>query len=140
MGRLRGPALLRPPSRALPAAVAAGLLAVGLLATAVRLDSPGDGSTLPFGSATWGTGSVVVHVPEASAGGLRPGDEVTAIGGTRLADRLGGLPEPSPGDVLRYDLADGASRAVTVAPPAVGPLLDEGWGDLVFVVALGALA
>jgi signal transduction histidine kinase len=127
-------------SRRLPVLVAAGMLLLGIVGTAARLDAPADGSSLPFGASTWQTGAVVVDVPSPADGGLRTGDEVRAIAGARLADGLGRVPEPMAGDVLRYNLADGSVRSVRVARPAIGPLLAAGWGDLVFVLALGGLA
>ncbi|NYJ08936.1 sensor histidine kinase [Petropleomorpha daqingensis] len=123
-----------------PVVLAAGLLVLGIIGTAVRLDAPADGSSLPFGASTWQTGAVVVDVPSPTDGGLRTGDEVRAIAGARFADGLGQVPEPAPGDVLRYDLAGDAARSVRVDRPAIGPLVAAGWGDLVFVLALGGLA
>src|SRR4051794_31981785 len=142
MSRMRGlrRAVASAWAHRLPGVLAVGLVLLGVVGTAVRLDAPGDGSFLPFGSSTWRSGAVVVEVPAPSPDGLQPGDEVTAIAGARLADGLGEVSQPALGDVVPYELADGTVRAVRVARPAPGPLLAEGWGDLVFVLALGALA
>jgi len=126
--------------RRVPVVLAAGLLVLGIVGTAVRLDAPADGSSLPFGTSTWLPGAVVVEVPSPTDDGLRTGDEVRAIAGAPFTDGLGQVQEPDPGQVLRYDLADGAARSVRVERPAIGPLLAAGWGDLVFVLALGGLA
>src|SRR3954469_1278810 len=104
MSRMRG--LRRAVSSAwahrLHRVLAVGLVLLGVVGTAVRLDAPGDGSFLPFGSSTWRSGAVVVDVPAPSPDGLRPGDEVSAIAGVRLADGPGGLAEPALGDVVPY--------------------------------------
>src|SRR3954468_10991714 len=106
MSRMRGLRHAVAPAwgRRLPALLAAGLVLLGVVGTAVRLDAPGDGSFLPFGSSTWRTGAVVVQVPAPSSGGLRTGDEVTAIAGSPLADGPGEISEPALGAVLPYDL------------------------------------
>src|SRR3954465_6995808 len=142
MARMRGlrRAGARVWARRLPRLLAVALVLLGVVGTAVRLDAPGDGSFLPFGASTWRSGAVVVEVPAPSPEGLGPGGEVTAIAGVRLADGPGTLPEPAIGDVVAYELADGTVRAVGVARAALGRRLAEGWGDLVFVLALGALA
>jgi signal transduction histidine kinase len=126
-------------ARRLPVVVALALVALGVIATAARLDTPADASVLRFGWATWQTGGVVVDIPGGSTG-LRTGDEVTAIAGHRLADGLGTVPEPRPGDTLVYEVSPGIARAVPIARPGVYPLLRDGWGDLVFVVVLAILA
>jgi signal transduction histidine kinase len=125
-----------------PALLAIVLVALGMLAVAVRLDAPSDGSVLRFGGATGAADAVTVDVPGGAAvpGGLRPGDEITAIGGHALADGLGALPAPVLGQVLAYETRAGETRLVTVARADVSALLADGWGDLIFVVALAALA
>ena len=67
---------------------------------------------------------------------------VIAIAGHRLADGLGGLARPLPGDELTYDIVrEGAERVtVRIDRQAAYPLLVDGWGNLVFVVSLAALA
>src|SRR5438477_11537803 len=127
-------------ARRLPVVVALVLVALGVIATAARLDAPADGSVLRFGWATWRPDSVVVDVPGPVPGaGLRTGDEVTAIAGHRLADGLGTVPAPRPGDTLGYEISPGTVRPVPIARPAVDPLLEDGWGDLIFVIALAML-
>ncbi len=130
-------------SRRTPAVVAAGLVLLGLVATAARLDAPSDGSILRLGGSTWHHNGVTVDVPGApSDSGLHPGDLVTAIAGHRLADGLGGVARPRPGDTLTYDVVRDRVIQVPIrlehAEPY--PLLNEGWGNLVFVLALGGLA
>src|SRR3954463_7451665 len=97
MSRMRGlrRAVASAWTHRLPGVLAVGLVLLGVVGAAVRRDAPGDGSFLPFGSSTWRSGAVVVEVPAASPDGLQPGDEVTAIGGVRLADGAGTLPEPA---------------------------------------------
>jgi signal transduction histidine kinase len=101
-----------------PSALAVLLVVFGIVATAVRLDAPSDGSVARFAG-----GSVIADIPgDPRPGGLRPGDDVVAIAG----------------DV--YTLRSGETRTVELARPDAGPLLAAGWGDLVFVIALAALA
>jgi len=116
---------------------------LGLLATAVRLDARSDPTTLRLGWSTWRADGIAVDVPGTPGGpGLRPGDVVTAIAGHRFADGLGGVAEPRPGARLAYevDRAGPTLIPVRVDRPDPYPLLNAGWGDLVFVFALAALA
>lgn len=127
-------------SRKTPAGVAIVLVVLGVVATAVRLDAPSDGSVVLLG---WPPGGVVVDVPGGAGGpGLRAGDLVTAVSGHRLADGPGGAPSPRPGTVTTYDVVRGQATTVTVlvGRPDPYPLLVQGWGNLVFVVALAGLA
>lgn len=129
-------------SRRLPAVVAGGLIFLGLLAAGVRLDAAADGSVLQLVRATFHVDGVVVDVPGGAGGALRSGDLVTGIGGVRLADGPGGLALPAPGDVIGYRLIrDGVAEVgVPLARPDLEPLLEAGWGNLIFVVAFAALA
>src|SRR5437764_1445320 len=54
--------------RRLPVMVALALVALGVIATAARLDAPGDGTVLRFGGAAWRAESVVVDVPGGGSG------------------------------------------------------------------------
>ena len=129
-------------SRRVPLAAACALVVLGLVAAAVRLDTPADGTTLELGWSTWHPDGVVVGVPAgADAAPLRDGDVVTVIGGRALADGLGGLPAPAAGDVVAYRIAGAAADlGVPMRRPDPGPLVDAGWGNLVFVVAFAGLA
>ncbi len=133
-----------PPARTrwAPAAVAIVLVVLGVLGTTARLDAPDDGSLLRLTRDTWLASGVVVDVPAPSGTTLRTGDLVTTIAGDRLADGLGGVPRPPIGAVLPYEVVRGAatSLAVTMVRVDPYPLLALGWGNLVFVVALAALA
>ena len=110
--------------------------------TAVRLDGPSDGSLVLLSWSAWRPDGVVVEVPVATEGGLRTGDRVVAVEGHRLADGLGDGPRPAPGATVRYEVIRGVATPVSVPVGRDGPipLLREGWGNLVFVVALAALA
>jgi signal transduction histidine kinase len=101
-----------------PAVLAVALVVLGIVATAVRLDAPSDGSMARFTG-----GSVLADVPgDPQPGGLRPGDDVVAIHGNT------------------YELRSGETRTVALTRPDPYPLLAAGWGDLVFVIALAVLA
>jgi signal transduction histidine kinase len=128
--------------RRLPALVSFVLVAIGVLATAVRLDAASDGTTLDLGWSTWRTNGVVVDVPAPSSGQLQPGDLVTAVAGRRLADGVGGVAQPAAGEVVPYAIIreDFQTVDVVMQRPDPLPLLSKGWGNLVFVVALGLLA
>ncbi|MEW9552498.1 sensor histidine kinase [Nonomuraea sp. NPDC050783] len=130
-------------SRRVPAGVATVLVVLGVVATAVTLDAPSDGGVVLLGGPGWGLGGVVVDVPAASPGpGLRTGDLVVAVAGRRLADGLGTVPRPGLGASVPYGVAGEDARvvAVRVDRPDPYPLLVQGWGDLVFVLALAGLA
>jgi signal transduction histidine kinase len=123
--------------------VAVGLLVLGLLATAVRLDSASDSTILRLGWSTWRADAIVVDVPgRRTEAGLRTGDVVTAIAGHRFGDGLGRVAAPDPGAWLTYevDRSGPTLLPVTVDRPTLYPLLNAGWGDLVFVVTLAVLA
>jgi hypothetical protein len=113
---------------------------LGVIGVAVRLDAPGDGTVVSF----WQVDGVIIEVPDpAESPELHTGDLVTVIAGHRLADGLGGLPGPVPGDQLSYDIVRNAAPVqVPVGIDHVDPypLLLAGWGNLIFVVALAALA
>ncbi|GAA4558317.1 sensor histidine kinase [Planotetraspora kaengkrachanensis] len=130
-------------SRRAPAAVAIVLVVLGVVATAVRLDAPSDGSIVRLGWSTWHLDGVVVDVPVArEESGLRTGDLVTGVSGSRLADGLGAVPRPRPGATVWYDVRRQSAGvvAVPIERPDPYPLLAQGWGNLVFVFALAALA
>ena len=120
--------------------LAAVLVLLGVIAVAVRLDAPGDGTVVSF----WQVDGVIIDAPDpADNRDLHSGDLVTVIAGHRLADGLGGLPAPVPGDQLIYDIVrNAAPLQVPVRVDRVDPypLLLDGWGNLIFVVALAALA
>ena len=112
---------------------------LGVIGVAVRLDAPADGTVVSF----WQVDGVVVTLPDtATSQGLQTGDLVTEIAGHRLADGLGGLPPPAAGEQLTYDIVRNGPRQVAVRIEQVDryPLLLAGWGNLIFVVSLAALA
>ncbi|HLL63459.1 MAG TPA: histidine kinase [Propionibacteriaceae bacterium] len=122
------------------ALVAAGLLILGVLATAVRLDTPADPGLVRLGWSAWRPDGVVVDVPPAEVRTeLRSGETVTAIAGHPLADPPGGVARPNAGEVLPYRV-DGTIRPVVMLRPEPRVLLLDGWGNLVFVLALAGLA
>jgi signal transduction histidine kinase len=130
-------------SRWTAAAVAVALVVLGILATAARLDAPSDGSIIELTWSSWRFDGVIVDVPGPPASaGLDSGDLVTAIAGHRLADGLGGVARPALGTTVRYDVTRDAATSVevTVHRPDPYPLLNQGWGNLVFVLALAGLA
>ena len=128
------------PWRRAAALVAAGLLMLGVLATAVRLDAPADPGLVRLGWSAWRADGVVVDVAAGETrSDLRSGEVVNAIAGHPLTDPPGGVPRPSAGEVLAYTV-DGAERPVTMLRPEPRVLLLDGWGNLVFVLALGGLA
>ena len=91
--------------RAAPA-LAAVLVLLGVIGVAVRLDAPGDGTVVSF----WQVDGVIIDVPDpADSPDLHTGDLVTVIAGHRLAEGLGGLPAPVPGDQLSYDIVRNAA-------------------------------
>jgi signal transduction histidine kinase len=121
-----------------PAVLAAGLVLTGVLAVAVRLDAPDDGTVV----SSWQTYGVVVGV---TSGGepdrLEDGDVVTTIAGRRLADGLGGLARPEPGQEVSYQvLRDVRPLTLQIGRADPYPLLAAGWGNLLFVFALAGLA
>jgi signal transduction histidine kinase len=120
-------------------AIAVVLVLLGLIAVAVRLDAPADGTAVSF----WQVDGVIVDVPGAAkSSGLQSGDLVTRIAGHRLAEGLGGVARPIPGDQLGYEVVRNGLDQVEVQVQQVDPypLLAAGWGNLIFVVALAALA
>jgi hypothetical protein len=127
-------------ARRAPAIVAVVVVLLGVIAVAVRLDAPSDGTVVSF----YRTDGVVVDVPSPADGlGLKTGDLVIEIAGQRLANGLGGLARPQLGDEIAYDI----ERATTTTRVSVGvdrtnpyPLLAAGWGNLIFVFALAGLA
>jgi two-component system NarL family sensor kinase len=125
-------------SRAAPA-LAVVLVLLGVIGVAVRLDMPADGTVVSF----WQVDGVIIEALDQSGSqGLQSGDLVTVIAGHLLADGLGGLPPPALGDQLTYDMVNGGPHQVLVSVDHVDPypLLLAGWGNLIFVVALAALA
>lgn len=122
-----------------PAMLAVGLVLLGVIGAAVRLDGPADGTVV----VVWQTDGVLVSTAgQGDGSGLRGGDLVTAIAGYRLTDALGGLGTPQPGDQVVYDVVrDGDARVtVRLGRQAPYPLLADNWGNQVFVVALAGLA
>jgi hypothetical protein len=78
-------------ARRAPAAIAVILVLLGVIAVAVRLDAPADGTIV----SVWQVDGVVVTVPDPTANpGLQTGDLVTEIAGHHLSDGLGGLARP----------------------------------------------
>jgi hypothetical protein len=68
--------------------VAVGLVVLGLLAAALRLDAPSDPTILRLGWSTWRAGGIVVDVSGTPGGqGLRAGDLVTAAHKAQAAAR-----------------------------------------------------
>lgn len=128
------------PWRRAAALVAAGLLVLGVLATAVRLDAPADPGLVRLGWSAWQADGVVVDVAAGETrSDLRTGEVVNAVAGHPLTDPPGGVGRPSTGDVLPYTVG-GVERPVTMLRPEPRVLLLDGWGNLVFVLALGGLA
>ena len=126
-------------ARRAPAIVAVVLVLLGVIAVAVRLDAPSDGTVVSL----YRTDGVVVAVPSPVDGpGLRSGDVVIEIAGHRLADGLGGLARPQLGEEIGYDIVRDGIAQVTVRVDRTDPypLLVAGWGNLIFVFALAALA
>lgn len=128
------------------AAIAAGaLLALGLAAVIVRLDQPADPALVRFPSANWTEHGVVVDILDsgsvdaAEPSGLASGDVVVAVADHRLADGSGRINAPDAGAVLPYELSDGV-RWLTMQRPDLARLVGNGWGNLVFVLALASLA
>ena len=136
--------VIRPPlasSRRLPVLVAGVLIALGILAVAVRLDAPSDGTRVT----DWQSGGVVVAVDARAepldSPGLADGEVVVAIDGHPLADPPAAVAVPSSGTTLAYQVQRTDQLVpVTIERPAIVPMLRYGWGNLVFVVALGLLA
>lgn len=126
-------------ARRAPAGIAVVLVLLGVIAVAVRLDAPDDGTVV----SSWQVNGTVVDVTDAAqSSGLHSGDLVTVIAGQRLADGVGDLARPAPGEQLGYEVIRSSPDLVTVRIGRVDPypLLVAGWGNLVFVVALAALA
>jgi signal transduction histidine kinase len=126
-------------ARRAPAIVAVVLVLLGVIAVAVRLDAPSDGTVVSF----YRVDGVVVDVPSTVDGsGLQSGDVVIEIAGQRLANGVGGLARPQLGDELAYDVRRDGTARVTVRINRTDPypLLVAGWGNLVFVFALAGLA
>ena len=126
-------------ARRAPAIAAVVLVLLGVIAVAVRLDAPSDGTVVSF----YRTDGVVVDVPSpVDSPGLQTGDVVIEIAGHRLADGLGGLARPQLGEEIGYDIVRDGTAQVTVRVDRTDPypLLVAGWGNLIFVFALAALA
>ena len=84
------------PWRRAAALVAAGLLVLGVLATAVRLDAPADPGLVRLGWSAWQADGVVVDVGAGETrSDLRGGEVVTAVAGHPLTDPPGGVARPS---------------------------------------------
>ncbi len=128
------------PWRSAAALVAAALVILGLLATVVRLDTPADPGIPQLGWSTWRADGVVIDVPAAEPNTvLRSGDVVTAIAGHRLTEPPGGVPQPTAGQSLAYDVKGGL-QTVSMQRPSPAVMIKDGWGNLIFVFALGGLA
>jgi two-component system NarL family sensor kinase len=126
-------------ARRAPAIVAVVVVLLGVIAVAVRLDAPADGTVV----SSYRVDGVVVEVPSPVGGsGLQNGDVVIEIAGHRLADGLGGLARPQLGDEIAYDVVRDGATQVTVRVDRTDPypLVVAGWGNLIFVFALAALA
>ncbi|NUO59559.1 MAG: hypothetical protein HOV78_23095 [Hamadaea sp.] len=126
-------------SRRAPAVVAIVLAVLGVVGVAARLDAPGDGTVVPLGWSALRPDGVVVEVPDPAGTVLRTGDLVVGIDGRALNQGLGTVERPALGTALPYDVA-GRTEQVTVTRPQIGPLAEQAWGNLVFVLALAALA
>lgn len=130
-------------ARRLPAVVSLALVLLGLIAVATRLDAASDGTLIRAGWSSWRSDGVVVDARGAAGPSeIRDGDAVTRISGHRLADGLGGIPRPEPGEAVDYEVIREAPVELTVrvVRPHWAPLAAAGWGNLVFVLALGSLA
>jgi signal transduction histidine kinase len=128
------------PWRSAAALVAAGLVVLGLLATVVRLDTPADPGIPQLGWSTWQADGVVIDVPAAEPNTvLHSGDVVTAIAGHRLTEPPGGVSQPTVGQSLPYEV-NAVVRSVPMLRPSPAVMIKDGWGDLIFVFALAALA
>lgn len=120
--------------------VPAVFLVAAALMIAWRASAPSDGTVVTVGDAA--VSSDGVRVTADTGGELWVGDEIVAIDGTELADRLaGGIggPPVETGQVLSYDvLRDG--RAITVdvrlEPAPVGDSLLAGWPSLLVTALL----
>ena len=126
-------------ARRAPAIVAAVLVLLGVVAVAVRLDAPSDDTVVTF----YRTDGVVIDVPSSlDVPGLQTGDVVIEIAGHHLADGLGGLARPELGEEIGYDIVRNGTAQVTVRVERTDPypLLLAGWGNLIFVFSLAALA
>jgi hypothetical protein len=127
-------------ARRAPAIVAVLLVLLGVIAVAVRLDAPSDGTVV----SSYGVDGVVVDMPSPADGPrLQTGDVVIEIAAQRLANGLGYLARPQFGQEIPYDIVRAATTIrVTVAVDRTDPypLLAAGWGNLVFVLALAGLA
>lgn len=128
-----------PPSRRLVATAALVLVVLGVLAAAARLDLPSDPGVVRLERSAWHADGVTVSVPAGVGGALKSDDVVTAIAGHPLAAAPGGLARPHAGERLDY-VVNGVQRQLSMARPSVPGLLADGWGDLVFVLALAVLA
>jgi signal transduction histidine kinase len=131
-------------SRWAPAALAAVLVVLGVVATAVRLDAPADGTVIDLARSSWHRdGVTAVIAGDADGSGLQTGDLVTAVGDHRLADGLGGVARPPLGTSMTYGIVRDerpTSVEVSVDRPDPYSLLVKGWGNLVFVLILAGLA
>jgi signal transduction histidine kinase len=128
------------PWRSAAVLVAAGLVVLGLLATVVRLDTPADPGIPQLGWSTWRADGVVIDVPAAEPNTvLHSGDVVTAVAGHRLTEPPGGVPQPTVGQSLPYQV-NGVVRPVPMQRPSPVVMIKDGWGNLIFVFALAGLA
>jgi signal transduction histidine kinase len=128
------------PRREAAALVAAALTILGLLAAAVRLDTPADPGMPRLGWSIWRASGVVVDVPAPEPGVmLHSGDTVTAIGGHRLTEPPGGVSQPTVGQPLPYEV-NGVVQAIPMQRPSPAVMIKDGWGNLIFVIALAGLA
>ena len=112
---------------------------LGVVAVAVRLDAPSDDTIVTF----YRTDGVVIDVPSSlDVPGLQTGDVVIEIAGHHLADGLGSLARPELGEEIGYDIVRNGTAQVTVRVERTDPypLLLAGWGNLIFVFSLAALA
>ena len=128
------------PWRSAAVLVAAGLVVLGLLATVVRLDTPADPGIPQLGWSTWRADGVVIDVPVAEPNTvLHSGDVVMAVAGHRLTEPPGGVPQPTVGQPLPYQV-NGVVRSVPMQRPSPVVMIKDGWGNLIFVFALAGLA
>jgi len=126
-------------ARRAPATVAAVLVLLGVVAVAVRLDAPSDGTVVTF----YRTDGVVIDAPSSlDVPGLQTGDVVIEIAAHHLAVGLVVLARPELVAEIAYYIVRNGAAVVTVRVDRTDPypLLVAGWGNLIFVFSLAALA
>ncbi len=128
-----------------------GLSLVGSLGfLAGRLANPSDGAAIPFYADAWSAEGVHIADAVGSAGGLDPGDIITAVAGRSLPAWLDGvldmsLDRPSAG--LQAEILYTVRRAdapvevsVRLVPSDVTGTLLDNWSALLFTIVLQLVA